>query len=94
MLTCDMIYQCYQELSIITYAEMSQILPVSSLHTLMTQYRKLESRPIYLMAKKRLRRVVQEWQAVADAKKASRQQLAAVQKSANHKVMRTAWLSW
>ncbi|KAL3152452.1 hypothetical protein ABBQ32_001497 [Trebouxia sp. C0010 RCD-2024] len=58
------------------------------------EYRKLESRPIYLMAKKRLRRVVQEWQAVADAKKASRQQLAAVQKSADHKVMRKAWLSW
>lgn len=61
---------------------------------LVVQYRKLESRPIYLMAKKRLRRVVQEWQAVADAKKASRHQLAAVQLSANHKVMRKAWLSW
>lgn len=84
----------------------SQLLPLSrmfkrhksyqchQLLPLVLQYRKLESRPIYLMAKKRLRRVVQEWQAVADAKKASRQQLAAVQTSADHKVMRKAWLGW
>ena len=58
------------------------------------QYRKLESRPIYVMAKKRLRRVVQEWQAAADARKASRQRVTAVQNSADHKVMRKAWVSW
>ena len=58
------------------------------------QYRKLESRPIHVMAKKRLRRVVQEWQAAVATKKASRQRTAAIQLSANHKVMRKAWLSW
>ena len=58
------------------------------------QYRKLESRPVYVMAKKRLRRVVQEWQAAADARKAFRQQVTAVKRSADHKVMRKAWLSW
>jgi hypothetical protein len=58
------------------------------------QYRKLESRPIFVMAKKRLRRVVQEWQAAVHAKEAARRQVAAVQLQANHKVMRRALLSW
>lgn len=58
------------------------------------QYRKLESRPIFVMAKKRLRRVVQEWQAAVHAKEAARRQEAAVQRQANHKLMKRALLSW
>lgn len=58
------------------------------------QYRKLESRPIFVMAKKRLRRVVQEWQAAVHGKEAARRQVAAVQLQANHKLMRQALLSW
>ncbi|DBA91048.1 TPA: hypothetical protein ACH3X2_004154 [Trebouxia sp. C0005] len=58
------------------------------------EYRKLESRPIFVMAKKRLRRVVQEWQAAVHAKEAARRQEAAVQRQANHKLMKRALLSW
>ena len=58
------------------------------------QYRKLESRPIFVMAKKRLRRVSQEWQAAVHAKEAARRRVAAVQLQANHKLMRRALLSW
>ncbi len=58
------------------------------------QYRKLESRPVFVMAKKRLRRVVQEWQAAAQARKARRCRVTAIQLQATHKVMRRALLSW
>jgi hypothetical protein len=46
------------------------------------------------MAKKRLRRVVQEWQAAVQAKEAARRWVAAVQLQADHKLMRRALLSW
>ena len=46
------------------------------------------------MAKKRLRRVVQEWQAAAQSRQAKRHQMAAVQLLANHRIMKKAFLGW
>ena len=58
------------------------------------QYRKLESRPIFVMAKKRLRGVFEEWQAAAQDKQAARHRDTALTRHAHHKILKKAWLSW
>lgn len=58
------------------------------------QYRKLESRPIFVMAKKRLRRVMQEWQAAIKAKQTKKERLTAVDKHAHHKLLKAVLVSW